>query len=256
MPKHQLPAEKYPRRSHPPPPEKSCGPAHTPPTPSQEAGGRGKGQTHPRDSIPYQAANRLPVSNQRLPETGWLTSAGMVTARNQLPRRHTWPARGNWGWARGGDKAHRTRGEGARQAPAAWAARKGKAQNAGPTEAAPLWRTRKLAPHATRGPLPGERPGARAVQTGKHMRRERGQTSVAGTLRVLPTHAGDICLQRPSLPAARLNKQPKQETTSAHLDTEETCRQKPNKQREPLQKWQVQQDKISVVNTDYTGRSL
>ena len=40
------------------------------------------------------------------------------------------------------------------------------------------------------------------------------------------------------------------------LDTEETCKQKPNKQREPLQKRQVQQLKIPVVNTDYTGRGL
>ena len=40
------------------------------------------------------------------------------------------------------------------------------------------------------------------------------------------------------------------------LDTEETGRQKPNKQREPLQKGPVQQTKIPVENTDYTGRGL
>ena len=32
-----------------------------------------------------------------------------------------------------------------------------------------------------------------------------GKPSVAGTLRVLPTHASDICLQCPSLPTAGLN---------------------------------------------------
>ena len=42
------------------------GPTHAPP----EAGGRGrgKGQTRPQRRHPYQAASRLPVPNQRLPE--------------------------------------------------------------------------------------------------------------------------------------------------------------------------------------------
>ena len=40
------------------------------------------------------------------------------------------------------------------------------------------------------------------------------------------------------------------------LDTEETCKQKPDKQREPLEKGPVQQIKIPVGNTDYTGRGL
>ena len=40
------------------------------------------------------------------------------------------------------------------------------------------------------------------------------------------------------------------------LDTEETGKQKPNKQREPLQKGRVQQIKTPVGNTNYTGRGL
>ena len=40
------------------------------------------------------------------------------------------------------------------------------------------------------------------------------------------------------------------------LGTEETSKQKANKQREPLQKGPVQQIKIPVDNTDYTGRGL
>ena len=40
------------------------------------------------------------------------------------------------------------------------------------------------------------------------------------------------------------------------LGTEETSKQKPNKQREPLQKGPVQQIKIPVGNTDYTRRGL
>ena len=38
------------------------------------------------------------------------------------------------------------------------------------------------------------------------------------------------------------------------LDTEETGKQKPNKQREPLQKGLVQQIKIPVDNNNYTAR--
>ena len=40
------------------------------------------------------------------------------------------------------------------------------------------------------------------------------------------------------------------------LDTEETGKQKLNKQRELLQKGPVQQLKIPVENTDYTRRCL
>ena len=40
------------------------------------------------------------------------------------------------------------------------------------------------------------------------------------------------------------------------LGTEEIGKQKPNKQRGPLQKGLVQQIKITVDNTDYTGRGL
>ena len=38
--------------------------------------------------------------------------------------------------------------------------RLGKTQNAGTTESALLWRTRKLEPHSTQGPLHIEKPGA------------------------------------------------------------------------------------------------
>ena len=45
------------------------GPAHPPPEGGgRRQGGRGKGQTYPREGIPYQTANRLPVSNPRPPD--------------------------------------------------------------------------------------------------------------------------------------------------------------------------------------------
>ena len=40
------------------------------------------------------------------------------------------------------------------------------------------------------------------------------------------------------------------------LGTVEMGKQKPNKQREPLQKGLVQKIKIPVDNTDYTGKGL
>ena len=61
---------------------------------------------------------------------------------------------------------------------------------------------------------------------------ERGKPSVAGTLWVLPTHASDICLQRPSLPTARLNKRTQTRdhlrppVSGWKLDTEETGKQR------------------------------
>ena len=79
---------------------------------------------------------------------------------------------------------------------------------------------------------------------------------------MLPTQASDICLQRPSLPDAQLNKRTwtrdhlRPPVSGWKLHTEETSKQKPNKQREPLQKGPVQQDKIPEGNTDYTGRGL
>ena len=144
-----------------------------------------------------------------------MTSAGRVAARNQLPRR---------------DKRRTTvvcvrklrLGQGGRRraAPRESVLKlpkllgPGKAQNAGPTESAPLWRTREPEPERLR---PGKCTPHRArslesslepeqCRRGKHVRHERGKPSVAGTLRVLPTQVSDICLQRPSLPAARLNK--------------------------------------------------
>ena len=38
------------------------------PAGGRRQGGGERGKLSPRDSIPYQTANRLPVSNQRLPE--------------------------------------------------------------------------------------------------------------------------------------------------------------------------------------------
>ena len=89
-----------------------------------------------------------------------------------------------------------------------------------------------------------------------------GKPSVAETLWAHPTHASDICLQCSSLHSTAeqvsLNKRPLRPLVLEwKLNTEETYKQKkPNEQRELLYKWQVQQIKIPVVNTDYIGRGL
>ena len=218
MPKNQLPAEKYPRRSHPLPPEKSCGPAHTPPTPSQEAGGRGKGQTQPQRRHPLpsckQASSLSPKTSW---DSGWLTSAGRVTARNQLLRRHTWPVRGNWGWAGGGDKAHCTRGEGARQAPGCLSCSEGQGTKRRPNRGCTFVEDPETGTARNSGPAPWRAAWSLSSVDGKAHTCERGQNqcgwNTAGPLHTRQWHLSAA----PSLPAARLNKQPKQETTSAHL---------------------------------------
>ena len=118
------------------------------------------------------------------------------------------------------DKTHRPpRGNCARQAPGHLSCSDlGRAQNAGPTESVPLWSTREPEPEQLR---PGK-----CMQPRAHFRQfpcratwslssvdwenthavNGGKPSVAKTLRALPTHASDICLQCSSLPTARLNK--------------------------------------------------
>ena len=95
---------------------------HKPAHPPLEAGGRGqgggkRGKPGPRDGIPHQTANRLPVSKQRLPEIldGWHPPRGSQLETSSPE--HTQCMCTNWGWDRGGDKVHRTWGECACQAP-------------------------------------------------------------------------------------------------------------------------------------------
>ena len=138
------------------------GPAHPP----LEARGRGE-EKGPQRRHPYQTANRLPVSNQRLPEIldGRHPLGGSrleASSREQTQGTPDWRTETEAGTMEG---IRRTApGESAPVKPlAAWAARQGKAQNAGPTESALWWNIRKLEPHATQGWLHIEQPGAWAV---------------------------------------------------------------------------------------------
>ena len=123
-------------------------------------------------------------------------------------------------WNGGSDKSQpSTGGNCARQAPGHLSCSDlGWAQNAGPTKSAPLWSTREPEPEQLR---PGKcmQPRAcfrqfpcRATWSLSSVDQESthtvsgGKPSVAQTLRALPTHASDICLQCSSLLTARLNK--------------------------------------------------
>ena len=153
-----------------------------------------------------------------------MTSARRVAARNQLPRRdsrRTRPASPETGWDRGGEKAHHTRGECAHQAPGCLSCSDrgrhkmqtqpslhfcgvpenlnlsglglGSARNSGPAPWRAAWSPSSVDGESTHA-LSG------------------GKPSVAGTLRVLPTQASEICLQRPpprsTTEQVNLNKRP------------------------------------------------
>ena len=140
------------------------------------------------------SSTKLRASSQLLTKSswgpGWLTSARRVTGRDQLPRGDTWHT----------------------------CSHLGRAQNAGLTESVPLWSTGEPEPERFRL--------GKCVQPRARFRQfpcratwslssvdwesihavTRGKPSVAQTLRALPTHTSDICLQFSSLPTAQLNK--------------------------------------------------
>ena len=124
-----------------------------------ETGGRevGKGAgSAPKDNSPYRTANRPPVSNQRPPETldGRHPPGG---SRRDTGRRHPTSTGRDWGRGHGGQKAHCTWGERARQAPGCLSRSAQKAHAA--FCSALLWNTQGLEPRAAQGTLHIEQPG-------------------------------------------------------------------------------------------------
>ena len=201
----------------------------------RQAGG---GRQSPKGAIVAPERHPLPNCKQTslLTKTSWdsgrLTSAGRVAARDQLPgrdTRHTWehgtrhtpppPIKSS-----GGDRAVNksqpsTGGDCAHQEPGHPSCSDlGRAQNAGPTKSAPLWSSREPEPERLRpgkcmqpGPTSNRSPQSNLepeqCRLGKHTRCERGQTQCGQDTGNTPQHARDICLQCSSLPRARLNKQ-------------------------------------------------
>ena len=204
------------------------------PARGREAGGQqpeteGKGQTQPQRGILYQTVSGLLVANRVFLGSWMVDICQEGHSQRSAPQRrctaHLRPrsccAPGKLSsWDRGGDKTHRpTWGECACQAPGHPSCSDlGRAQNAGPTESAPLWSTREAEPQRLR---PGK-----CTQPRAHLRQfscratwslssvvqestdamSGGKPSVAQTLRALPTHASDVCLPCSSLLTAQLNK--------------------------------------------------
>ena len=176
-----------------------------------------------------QGVSRLPVANQVFLGSWMVDIRHEVRSQRSAPQRR-YRAHLRWhsccaprkrsGWDQGGDKTHRpTWGVCARQVPGLLSCSDlGRAHNTGPTESVPLWSTRETEPEWLRsGKCMQPRAGLRqfpcratwslsSVDRKSTNPMSRGKPSVAQTLRALPTHASDICLQFFSLPAAQLNK--------------------------------------------------
>ena len=196
-----------------------CGLAHPP----LEAGGGGEGKggkLGPREGIPYQTANRLPISNQRLPEIldGWhLPGESQLEIAPQKRHkehwtRHTWELR--LGLGRGEVALHLGRVcSSSSWLPELlwWGRHKMQAQPSlllcGVPENLNL---SGLGLGSARNSRPAPCRAARSLSSvdGESTHAvSGGKPSVAQTLLpVLPTHASGICLWCPSLPTARLNK--------------------------------------------------
>ena len=188
---------------------------------------KARGNLDPRDGIFHQIVSRLKVAIQVFLGF-WMVDIHQegCSQRSAPQRRHTahltqhscGAPRKPRGWDRGGDKTHRPAGRVHLQN--TWLPEllgPGKAQNAGPTKSVPLWSTREPEPEWFR---PGKCTQSRACfrqflcrATWSLSSVDQESTHVSGikpseaqTLRELPTHASDICLQCSSLPTAKLNK--------------------------------------------------
>ena len=141
----------------------------------------GRGQLQPQRGIIYQTASRLHCNQDFLGFRMVDIRQDGFSQRSAPQKRHTahlrrcsrcTPGKPS-GWDGGGDKTHPpTGGDCTRQAPGHLSCSDlGRAQNAGPTESAPLWRTREpepewlrpgkyTQPRARLRQFPAEQPGA------------------------------------------------------------------------------------------------
>ena len=181
------------------------------------AGGRRKrggerGKLGPRDGTPYQTANRPPVSNQRLPEIldGWHPLGGSRLETSSPHRAHPTCTRGNWGWDRGGDEAHRTRGECARQAPGCLSCWAGERPKRRPNWVCSFVEDLKTGIARNSGPAPYRAAGSLSSVYGEstHTCHERGQTQ-CGLITASAPHTGQWHLSAAPLPPHSTNEQVK-----------------------------------------------
>ena len=184
-----------------------------PPARGRRQGGRERGRLGPRDGTPYQAANRPPVSNQRLPEIldgqhppgGSQLESSSPELTQGAPDRHARKLR--LGPRRGEGAPHPRRVSSSRS----WLPElllPGRHK----TQAQPSLRLCGVPEHLNlsglglgsprrAGPAPWSAAWSLSSVDGESTHtRERGKPSVAGTPRVLPTQASDTGLQGPPFP--------------------------------------------------------
>ena len=204
-------------------------------TGGRRQGGGERGRLGPKDRIPYRTANRPPVSNQRPPEIldGRHPPGGSL---RDTGRRHpTRPARAGMGWRRGEGVPH-----------------PGRVRTSSSWLPEPLGQGRHktqaqlFVPHFSGTPEGWNHVQRRAcsIWNSREPEQRRGESSGSPS----PQRDRTSNLNKRTPPPACVREEIR--------GTEETGKQKPNKQREPLQKGPVQRIKIPVDNTDYTGRGL
>ena len=145
-------------------------------------------------------------------DSGWLTSASRVTARDQLPRTDTRCTR-NWGWDSGGDKAHRTWESVLIKLLAAWAARAGRHKTQAQPSLRLCWVPENLnlsglglGSGRNSGPAPWRKAWSLSSVDRGSTRRERGQTHYGQNTASAP-HTGQRYLSAAPLPPHSATKQ-------------------------------------------------
>ena len=137
------------------------------PTRDWRQGGGERGRLGPKDRIPYRTANRSLVSNQRPPEIldGRHPPGG---SRRDTRCRHPTCAGGDWGWGRGRQKAPRTPGERAREAPGCLSVSDGEGTKCRRSFLFRLlWNTGGLEPRAAAGHAPYRTAGSLSSVAGE-----------------------------------------------------------------------------------------
>ena len=220
----------------------------------REVGGRrrGKEQTQSQRRRPLSHCKQASSFYPKTPwDSGW-SAARRVVARGQLLRTNTSPwhptgARRNWGWGCGGERVPKPL--------AAWAAQAGEGTKRRRNRVRAFVEDRKTGTALNTGPAPYRAARSLSRVDGK------AQTPLYGANPVWPEHGE--CSPHTATSACSAPPSPQQDWTEpppacvrAEIRHRRDSEQKPNKQRESLQKGPMQQVKIPEGNTDYTGRGL
>ena len=195
--------------------------------PHQRQGEAGASQSrNGANSAPERASpTKLQIGFQFLTkdfqDSGWLTSARRVTARDQLPRRdtrHTGPGMpGNRGWDRRGEKVPYTRGECARQAPGCLSCSDQEGIKRRPNRACAFVEYPKTGTARDSGPAPCRATWSLSSVDGEDTHTWAGANPVWPEHCECSPHTAVFVCSTPPSPQHDWTSEPKQETTSTHL---------------------------------------